>query len=296
MPGLADLEILRQQKQASLRKRLRVALTLGLGVLVGLGYFDYHLVLVWKKGPPAATLIFSVLMYLWVTAPKRAYGRVWKKSYLPLIAQDMGLAYERAGGLTLEEIKDSRIVPLHHEMHCEDSFSGTWKGARLRFNEMHLQERRKDSRGKDYLRTVFKGLAILIDLPMVRFYGRTVVQEHRLLTPLALLEVATGLRRAGMVDVEFSKRYVVLTNDQTEARYLVHPALIARISDHAQVIGSKGLAMSFWDNKVLILLRVEKDLFEAPSLFAPVEPAGLRDELETVLGFIDYLSLYRPAA
>ena len=68
-------------------------------------------------------------------------------------------------------------------------------------------------------------------------------------------------------DIDFSKRYVVSSEDQVEARYLVTPSFIERFQALEKVYCAKNIRCAFHDNKILFAIATNKDLFEFGSLF-----------------------------
>jgi len=70
-------------------------------------------------------------------------------------------------------------------------------------------------------------------------------------------------------DVVFNKKWHVRATDQTEARYLLTPALMERLLRLKKLFHGSSLDFSFFNNQLLIAVHTNKDMFETTSLFTP---------------------------
>ncbi len=77
------------------------------------------------------------------------------------------------------------------------------------------------------------------------------------------------LRGVNLEDVVFDKYWRVQAADQIEARYVLTPAFIERMLEVKRRFYGKKIEFSFWNNKVLIAIYTNKDMFETTSLFTP---------------------------
>ena len=98
-----------------------------------------------------------------------------------------------------------------------------------------------------------------------------------------------------MEDIVFNKDYVVHTNDNVEARYLITTSFIERFMKLQKIFKTKNIKCSFFDNKIMIAIPAGKDLFELCSLFVPLSSTiyinRFYDELSEILKVIDILKL-----
>jgi hypothetical protein len=141
---------------------------------------------------------------------------------------------------------------------------------------------------------------VIIALPRVRFYGHTIVVKNAIKLAEWMRETFGGLKRADLVDPVFEKTYSVFTNDQVEARYLLHPAMIERINtlDHTHAGAASALSIAYRDGCVFMLLPSHKNMFEPAGIDVPATDRAavlsLRSHLSGVLGMIDQLEFYQP--
>ena len=68
-------------------------------------------------------------------------------------------------------------------------------------------------------------------------------------------------------DVVFSKKWKVMATDQIEARYLLTPAFMERMLKVKKLFRSRNIEFSFFDNKLLIAIHTNKNMFETANLF-----------------------------
>ncbi|MBP3687378.1 MAG: DUF3137 domain-containing protein [Alphaproteobacteria bacterium] len=67
-------------------------------------------------------------------------------------------------------------------------------------------------------------------------------------------------------DVVFSKKWKVMGTDQVEARYVLTPALMERLLKVKKCFHGNKLDFAFYDNKLLIAVSTNKDMFETTFL------------------------------
>lgn len=303
LPRLHIADQVRVEKYAQYCWRRKVATALFALLAPLTGWIDYMLIFVWSSRDDdkiaGLTLMMAGALYRWMTAPKRAYAKTYKQSVLPEVAALYGLQYKIDGAIDDEDLRHGGIAPSYDRHHSEDYFEGTYKGARMRFAEIKLTERRGSGKNRRTV-TVFKGLAVIIELPKVRFYGHTIVIKHTGKMNEWVREKSSSLRRADLVDPHFEGKYSVFTNDQVEARYLLDPAMIERINklEHPQVRMRDAMSVAYRDGCVYMLLPAQGDLFEPADITIPAtDPhalAALRRQIADLLGVIDQLEFYQP--
>ena len=75
-------------------------------------------------------------------------------------------------------------------------------------------------------------------------------------------------KKVYLEDVVFSKNWKVKATDQVEARYVLTPALMERMLKIKKMFYGNSIHFAFFNNKVLIAVGTNKDMFETTSLFA----------------------------
>ena len=83
-----------------------------------------------------------------------------------------------------------------------------------------------------------------------------------------IVKYKTGRKSdVNLEDVVFSKKWKVMATDQIEARYLLTPAFMERMLKVKKLFRSRNIEFSFFDNKLLIAIHTNKNMFETANLF-----------------------------
>lgn len=298
---LEDLEVLRLEKYAVYKKRKAIAWPAAaiLGPL--LGYVDYWLLWLQSSnddGAAGLSVVFLGALYAWVTQPKRQYTSAYKVEILPALANLFGkFTYTSGGRIPVELMLPSKILPKHDKYDSEDHFIGKYKEVGIQFCEIDLQERRR-SKNRTYYVTIFKGLAILLDMHKKRFYGHTILDKDRGKISEWFASRSHGLKKANMVDPAFEKLFDAYTNDQVEARYLIDPVMIEKLKALYEEYDGEKMVAAFYESKMLILISSKHNHFEPADISVPAtDPQSvlnMKKEIGEVLSIIDQLDLYDP--
>lgn len=299
LPQLEKLEIVRNVKLASYHFRRRIGIPLAIVLTPICAALDF-LLLLWQRGndDSGAGITFVVLgaLYWWVTQPKREYAAAYKKDILPEIAKLFGnLRYVLNGKIPMAELEPSKIIPSHNRYQTDDYFIGEYKGVKITISEMTLK--RKSGSGKNSrVKTVFKGLTILIAMPRQKFHGHTVLMQDVNRFGKWFQKQATGLKHADLVDPQFEKVFDVFTNDQVEARYLVDPTMIENLKTMRDVYNAESFSAAYFNNQILVMLPSRHNYFEPANIGVPAtDPqtiVSMKEELALVLNLVDYLEVY----
>lgn len=299
--ALDDLEDIRLAKLKIYEWRKKIAIP-GAVILTPIcAYIDYWLLLLQSGNDDSgAGVTFAMLggLYWWTTQPRRQYAKAYKKEILPKIAKLFGeFAYNIGGKISMALMSPSKIVPGHDRYKSEDYFVGTYKGIDIEFSEIDLAVRRRSNK-KTYYKTIFKGLAILLNTKHKRFFGHTILDQNKSKISEWFKEKTHALERAEMVDPEFEEIFDAYTNDQVEARYLIDPIMIERLKGLYEEYDGEQMAAAFYENKMLILIASKHNHFEPSNIYVPAtNPSSIlnmKKEIGEILSIIDKLSLYDP--
>jgi Protein of unknown function (DUF3137) len=297
------LETFRQAKFKIYQFRRKIGIPAAMILTPALGYVDYLLLWMQRGNDDRGaglTALFLTILYRWVTQPKRDYAKEYKQKMLPGIAKLFGnFYYDLKGQIPVHTMTPSKIVPKHDRCESEDYFTGTYKGVGIEFCEVKFQQKRKTKNSTRYV-TVFKGLAVLLDMKTKRFYGHTILDKDKGKIASWFKEKSSNLKTANLVDPEFEKYFDVYTNDQVEARYLIDPVMIERITGLQTEYEGKTITAAFYENKMLVLIQSSHNHFEPADIAIPAtDPRsvlGMKREIGEILSLIDRLDLYDPKA
>ena len=296
-PELEALENIRHEKLHALRRRQKLAIPISCVCAPITGFVDFMLLIgEWGGGDGGfgVSILFFGLLWYWVSEPKRQYAKSYKKKILPQIAKTLGnLHYIEKGKLIVDTLKASKIVPSYNRHDCEDYFFGEYKGTKIELSEVELKYRSK-SGDDETITTVFDGLVFLIDVPK-QIFGHTVLRPNQHGFFEWFNEKSLGLERADLVSLEFEDIYDVYTNDQVEARYLVHPKIIENFTALSKEYEGGRLLAEYYNGRLLLMLPSKAKHFEPASIHVEATNIKtlieLKRELVSVLSIIDELEL-----
>lgn len=227
----------------------------------------------------------------WVDEPRRDYGSDYKSRVVPEIASTLGhFDYFEYGWIDPDLIIGSTLIPVHDNCHSEDLFRGTYAGIGVELAEVRLS---KIQHGPDRKTVVvFKGVFVLMSTDKT-YAGRTVVRRDAGAISNWLAGSVGGLERVVLEDPEFEDQFEVYASDQVEARFLLSPDFMERLSALASDMGDGRLQAAFYDDKLFVMVPNARNLFEPPSIFTSVlTDAGIAciaRELSGVLSMVDTL-------
>jgi hypothetical protein len=230
----------------------------------------------------------------------------YKKLVVPSLLKDIdpGLAYNPSGCIPKEEFRRSKIFSNTPSSYTgEDLVFGTYKGIPVRFSELKVQEKHSDGKNTTY-HTFFQGVFLIADFNKDFKYSHWVLPD----TAEAAFGQVVGnfLQKISlpgrghmtrMEDPAFEKKFVVYTENDVEARYILSPKLMRTMLALSERFrkGVSRIAFAFMDSNVYIAIPIEsgRDLFEMPSRGDMGEETARRtqEELKEILSVFDVMEL-----
>ncbi len=154
--------------------------------------------------------------------------------------------------------------------HGEDLISGTDDQTEFSFSEVTAQYYVRDQNNRQQLKTLFRGLIFKADFHK-HFQSRTVILPdigEKYLGAFGKALQRLNITRAGMVElesVEFEKEFVVYSDDEIEARYILSPSFMEKLLVCRERLDID-ISLSFYKSNIYIAMPFRKDFFE-PSIF-----------------------------
>jgi hypothetical protein len=219
----------------------------------------------------AFTLIGGIGVAEWA---KRPMINKLKGGINGAIAQALGLEYSVTGepGQTFEWAKRFEMVPGYDDAHFQDLWYGVISGQPFTLHEAKLTEERGSGKSRRTV-TVFEGSILSIGFNR-RFHSTTVIEpdgERRKFFVGAEKEKCTigdvEVSRIDLTDPRFEERFTVWSNDQVEARYIVHPEYMERLIGIETAFSGQDIRALFHEGDLLVTVKTG-DLFESGSLDA----------------------------
>lgn len=199
----------------------------------------------------------------------------YKTQIIASLAQAQGLQYNHQACISRSDYDRSKIFSTRPDRYWGDDYlTGTVGKTGIRFSELHTQYK-SGGKNKSY-HTIFGGIFFIADFNK-HFVGETFVlpdvSENVFGSGLGGFFQKLNIMRPQLVkleDVEFEKAFAIYGTDQVEARYILSPALMQRILKLKQKFNTN-VALSFIGSHVYIAITINKNLFEAPWLFTPID-------------------------
>lgn len=250
-------------------------------------------------------VIFALIYFFRFLGPIKEYTSEFKSQIIARIVTfiDENLQYESQKYISSSLFRGSDIFKVAPDRYCGDDFvSGKIKDTSFQFSEIHAEYKTEttDSKGRrqEHWHTIFKGIFFIGDFNK-RFKGKTVVLPdnlEKLFGNMGSVMQGWNLMRSQLVkldDPEFEKLFVVYSDDQIEARYILSMSLMKRIVDFKNKT-KKQIYLSFVGNKIFVAVPYTRNLFE-PSIFKTVLDFNpiqqYCEDLQLAVGIIDELNL-----
>lgn len=207
--------------------------------------------------------------HFWAYRPLAAVATAMKTGSLEAIARAIGCEFQLGAfePEALPRFNELKLLPSCDRSSYQDCFTGAYQGCRFAFYEGHLETRHQTKNGTTW-RTVFRGQLIRMAFPK-KFLGVTVIRRDAGIFN-TLQRWTTSLQRVGLVDSKLEKAFEVYSNDQVEARYLIHPVFMERLLALESQFKGKNLRGAFVDGDLLIAVE-GGDKFEIGTMFAKLD-------------------------
>jgi hypothetical protein len=211
----------------------------------------------------------------WGYQPIAAAKHTIKIGINAAIAASHGVQYAHnvEPGAEFEGAKRFGLVPKHDRAEFEDHWYGALEGHAFNLYEAHLEERRGGGKNERW-ETVFRG--VIIQMAFGRpFRSTTLLQragEHRKWFGLggAKDSITIDGHQLDFVDQvhpAFAEVFGLFSDDQVEARVLVHPSYVEHLLKLERAFGAKELRALFITGQVIITVE-GRNLFESGTMDA----------------------------
>jgi hypothetical protein len=188
------------------------------------------------------------------------------------IAQALELDYvvDVTPGDAFEQACKFQLLPSHDDARFADGWRGNLGGRSFAMHEAKLTEERGGGKSRRTV-TVFEGQILTIGFNR-QFTSTTLLEPNALRRKFFVgaekEQVTIGdvpLERIDMTNPQFEERFTLWSNDQVEARYLVHPEYLERLLAVELAFAGEDIRALFQNGQLLVTLKTG-DLFESGSL------------------------------
>jgi hypothetical protein len=255
----------------------------------------------------AVTAIVAIVVYgTKVTSIFNQYRSEFKQNFIRelLAANTDQLLYAPEGDQrALSEYFRSELFPRKPDREkVEDTIFAKLGASDLVASEIHTEYKQvsRDKDGKETVswHTIFQGLFVSADFHK-EFQGRTFVRTdvaEKMLGAMGRFfqkPVFSKLQLVQLEDVEFEREFVVHSDSQIEARYILSPSMMRRMLELKNKFSSQ-IEFTFLESRVFLAISHTKDFFEPDihqSLFNQDYLRGYIFQVQLVLGIVEDLDL-----
>jgi hypothetical protein len=270
-------------------------------MLSGLSYLLFQHI-----AAPIIIAIIGIGVTWWLTnKPAQNFYSQFKSNVIKTLVHFINpeLNYNSLRSISKGTFYESQIFQKGVDRYNGDDYiSGIIDKTDIEFSEVHAEYKTTttDSKGRrqTHWHTIFKGLFFSADFNK-DFHGETFVLPdfaQGLFGKFGQTLQSWGKSHGELVkleDIEFEKAFVCYSNDQTEARYILSPALMEKIL-HLKTKVNRQIHLSFIASRVYVAISYQKDLFEA-SIFSKLDQKHKIQEffndLNLALGIVEDLNL-----
>lgn len=267
-------------------------------VFIGIGGFVAACFVISKIGfVDQSKFIATILsLIIIVFATKKHYLKNMEKKIkakvLNKIIQNLGFSWTNSF-ITQEFIAKSKLFGNFDFMSKDDEFVALKDNLAIAICETKISKNAKIKRSnlmsKIDAPAVFSGIFIAC-----MFYDKN-ISSHTILVPKGSNQDVLNLNKTELESPEFNEKYAVFTNDEIEARVILNPSFMEKLSEFTNIFGKDEAYCAFYENIVLVGINSTKDLF-ALQIKQNLEEYKeqfdkITSELKSVINLIDYLNL-----
>ncbi len=293
---MKDLLVLEENRKKIAKKLLTVNIICGLSIIISFALFFIF--------PLIALIMLILLIILWIFLGIRitkGYTSDFKNKIIYNIIKfiDPNLEYYPQGMIPQESYMSSKIFLSRVDRYTGDDYvKGKIGDTFISFSEIHSEYKTQSKNDTDW-HTIFKGLFFIADFNK-KFKSQTIVlpdvAEKMFGSIIGKMFQDLNKARGDLVkmdDPEFEKLFVVYSNDQIDARYILSPSLMKRITDFKKN-SKKNIYLSFINNQIFVAISYYKNLFE-PKIFKTLIDFDLikeyYEDMSLAIGIVEELNL-----
>jgi hypothetical protein len=235
----------------------------------------------------ALTFIVLVGIGAWGYGPIAEAKKAIKIGINSAIARELGISYDHdvTPGAEYEAARTYGLLPSCDRDRFEDRWFGSLEGHGFSLYEAHLEERRGSGKNRRWV-TVFRGAILNMDFGR-SFHSTTLLQrkgKHKKWLGLGGRKdhVSFGGHRLDYVDQvhpDFEDVFEVWSDDQVEARVLIHPSYVEHLLALERAFNGDAVRALFRGGEVILAVE-SGNLFESGSMNASEDHARVAEAAE----------------
>lgn len=252
---------------------------------------------------PFTLIVIAIIAIIAVFATKKdtkTYRSLYKACFvernLCQIFTDVHYSHEL--GMPKAVLESTDMIRTGDVYRSNDLTSAKYKDVRFSQADVEIEEESTDSDGNTHYVTIFKGRWMIFEFPKPFTFRLEVVQKWFTASKKLKKNRETNrqITKISTESLTFDRKFNVYAEDGFEAYYILDPAFIDHIEKLSESHKGK-LLLCFIDNKLHVAINDNKDAFEPPSPFKPLdeqtENQKIQAEIRTITDFVDFLKLDR---
>lgn len=242
---------------------------------------------------------FLIFMFIY-RHESAGYGALFKDQVIEKIIHflDPSLIYSKMSSISELEYQRSELFLASYDRFVgNDLVTGKIEGVDVRFCDLHVEQKVRDTDNKEEWIDIFQGLFFIADFNKT-FHSKVVVLPdiaERTFGVLGSWMQGMNLQRGKLIKLDhpvFEKFFVTYGDDPIESRYILSHSLMEEIVQFRTKVG-KPLYLSFVDSKLYLAMHYTKPLFEPILSHSLLEFTSIKDYFELLSMIVSIVNEFK---
>lgn len=224
---------------------------------------------------------------------KSEYKNTFMKSLLPIAVKNIltDVQVDVNNGIPSYVIQETHSMSTGDRYHSSNFVSGKYKDIKVMMSDVHIQDEHEDSEGHTSYVTIFLGQWMIFDFNK-NFKSNVQIWEKKVFGGISR-RWKSSLKKVELEDIEFNKKFKVLSENELDAFYIITPKLMERVKAVEAAINGT-IMLVFYNNQLHVAVYNNKTTFNVnihkTINFEEFARESLKD-LDAIIKFVDILEL-----
>ena len=224
---------------------------------------------------------------------KSEYKNTFMKSLLPIAVKNIltDVQVDVNNGIPSYVIQETHSMSTGDRYHSSNFVSGKYKDIKVMMSDVHIQDEHEDSEGHTSYVTIFLGQWMIFDFNK-NFKSNVQIWEKKVFGGISR-SWKSSLKKVELEDIEFNKKFKVLSENELDAFYIITPKLMERVKAVEAAINGT-IMLVFYNNQLHFAVYNNKTTFNVnihkTINFEEFARESLKD-LDAIIKFVDILEL-----
>ena len=224
---------------------------------------------------------------------KSEYKNTFMKSLLPIAVKNIltDVQVDVNNGIPSYVIQETHSMSTGDRYHSSNFVSGKYKDIKVMMSDVHIQDEHEDSEGHTSYVTIFLGQWMIFDFNK-NFKSNVQIWEKKVFGGISR-RWKSSLKKVELEDIEFNKKFKVLSENELDAFYIITPKLMERVKAVEAAINGT-IMLVFYNNQLHVAVYNNKTTFNVnihkAINFEEFARESLKD-LDAIIKFVDILEL-----